>query len=126
MDGAEVRSASGHAGPFDPAHALGGTDARMGDLSADPAALERRAAGEPGIALSRPAPARAAGADRGGMGQLGQQPAGQVLSVDARRAEATRRGNPQLGAAGPRHRPRPRRSLIRWWRSPPHYAGPAP
>src|SRR4029450_9706312 len=106
MDGAQVRSAPGHAGPFDPAHPLGGPDARMGHLPADPAALERRAAGEPGIALPRAAPARAAGPDRSGMGQLGQQPEGEVLSAHARRTEAAPGGTAQLGA--PLHRGRAR------------------
>ena len=49
------------------------------------------------------APARAAGTDRGGMGQLGKQPAGEVLPADARRAEAARGRDEELGA--PVHAP---------------------
>src|SRR3982751_2570017 len=112
MDGAEVRSAAGDAGSVDPAHARAGTDARVGDLATDPAALERRAAGQPGIALSRAAPARAAGPDRSGMGQLGKQSPGQVLPAHAGRAEAARRGAEELGAPFHRGRARARRALI--------------
>ena len=34
----------------------------------------------------------------GGVGQLGEQPAGEVLPAHARRAEAARRGDEELGA----------------------------
>src|SRR5579872_487236 len=70
----------------------------MGHLSAHPAGVKRRPAGEPGIALSGAPPAGAAGADRSGVGQLREQPAGQVLPTYARRTEAARRRDAQLGA----------------------------
>ena len=59
----------------------------------------------------RAAPARAAGTDRGGMGQLGKQPAGEVLPADARGPEGARRRAEELGAPVQRGRAGPRRIL---------------
>src|SRR6476661_6555890 len=83
----------------------------MGNLPADPAALEGRAAGEPGIALSGAAPAGAAGADRGGMGQFREQPPGEVLSAHPQGTPAAGRGAEELGAPGQRGREGPLRIL---------------
>src|SRR4029079_414911 len=83
----------------------------MGNLPADPAALEGRAAGEPGIALSGAAPCVAAGADRAEMWQFREQPPGQVLSAHPQGTAAARRGAEELGAPGRRGREGPRRVL---------------
>ena len=83
-----------------------GSPARLGHLAADPADLGGRPARQPGLALPVAPPARARGLDRGGVGQLRQQPAREVLPADARGPQAARRRDGELGAPVGRRRPR--------------------
>ena len=60
---------------------------------------DRRAAGQPGLALPGAPPARAAGLDRVGVGRLREQPAGEVLRADrAAGASSSRAETEELGA----------------------------
>src|SRR5262245_34242693 len=95
--GQSNRSPAGHARHADPESGVARAAARMGHCAAHPAVLAGRSAGESGVALSGAAPAGAPRLDRLGVGRLRQQPALEVLPVDARRPHRTRARTGRLG-----------------------------
>src|SRR5512132_2680452 len=65
-----TRSPPGHPRPPDPPHARDRAAARLGDLGADPGALPRRAARQPGLAVPGAPSPRAPGMDHIRVGRL--------------------------------------------------------
>src|SRR5579862_2691683 len=59
-----------HPGSADSTHPAGGGHAWLGHFGAYPADFRGCAAGEPGVAISGPAPVGASGLDQGGMGRF--------------------------------------------------------
>src|SRR5690348_11240484 len=84
-----TRSSARHARPLNSAHAADWADARLGRFRKDPAGIPGSPAGEPGVALSGPAPAGAPRLDQGAVGRVGTGPPGAVLSIDGNWAQAT-------------------------------------
>src|SRR5438067_2301459 len=64
--------------------------ARLGDLAAAPARLERRTPGPAGIALPRAPSARTARAHQGQVGRIRTQAQGQILRADTSRTPQAR------------------------------------
>src|SRR4051794_20804346 len=108
VHGAEIGPPPGHARPLDPAHAQRRAAAWLGDRAEHPAGVERRPAGEPGIALPRAPSSRTTGPDCRAVGRIREQSPGEVLRTDQGRPPAAGRGNPQLGTAVGRGRARAR------------------
>ena len=98
------RPASRHPRSPDPQGRVARTHARVVDLRADSPGIEGSAAYPAGVALSRPSPARAARLDHRQLGQLREQPQGEILRAHARRPEAAGLRRRRLGPADGRRR----------------------
>src|SRR5688572_3100398 len=84
LDAEAIRPAPGHARPADPEDAHPRIAPRLGDLEADPVAVERGALGPAGIALPRAPSARDPGLDHRRMEGHRARAKREVLCADAR------------------------------------------
>src|SRR6185437_70003 len=110
----QYRRPARDARPAHPEGAVGRAHARMGRRAAHSTDLTRCAAGEPGLALPRPASSRAARLDRRVLGRERQQPAGQVLPPHGNGAQATASGARDVASLLRRDRTRPGHRLTTW------------
>src|ERR1700724_1459742 len=90
------RPASRHPRRADPHRALGGAAPRLRSLPLAGRPERQGAAGRGGDPLPRAVPPRAAGMDRGGMGDIRARPACPLLPADARGNAAARGRGPDL------------------------------
>ena len=83
-----------------------GADARLGHLAAHPAGVRRRAAGQPGVALPRAAPARAAGPDQAEWGNSENNRQAKFYALTRAGRKQLEDETRELGAARGRRRAR--------------------
>src|SRR5438876_364122 len=100
------RAAPGHARSVDLAHATGRTRARPFDRQDDRTQFGGCAAGGAGVVVSRAPSTHQARLDLVRSRNVGEQPPGEVLPLDAQGETATRRRDEQMGEARARDCPR--------------------
>src|SRR5579863_1843098 len=112
------RPGTGHARDADSQDTGSRAHARVRNLAAHRAGEQGDFPRHPRIALPRPEPAGAGGADSRRMAYLGEQPARALLRADRSRPQGAQGGDSGLGAAGQRCRTGARdlrRSGMIWW-----------
>jgi hypothetical protein len=93
------RSATGHVGSTHSENPVVGQAARVGDLRARPADIERCSQDPARVVVSGSSSARTAWLDQGQLGHVRQQSTREILRTDAQWTKATRSGDRQLEKA---------------------------
>lgn len=99
------RTSARHSRPTDPSNPRSRTSAWLGHLRACPTDFERCAADSARLTLSRPPSPGAPRLDQGSMGDIGEQPACEILRTHKKRAPAARSRKGSLGEADGRGGP---------------------